>query len=268
MDHNLLKSTQISRWAFADIHRSHSTYPSVCVTVLSPEINIIWMFFWSLNLHIRTSHCGSAAVRKWTVCWARITNYRGREDWGPAKHASFNEPVTEAGLSSINTMSMCMHAHTLAYTPICLDTDTPNTLMLSRPHAGMHGCTHAHTQVAHKSRALPHKHSFKLTCLGAHPNVAFADIVTWIQNNSRVNTPGVRIIPHTFHLANPFITQDSASFAQCLLSGHITAGMNRLLVIFLQPQTVQLQRKTESVVAESQSTGSKFLKKASSDLRQ
>lgn len=111
------------------------------------------MVFWSVSLHITTSQCGAEAGRKWTVSWAKITNYRGREDEGPAKHASFNEPVTEAGLSSINTMSMCMHAHVLAYTPICLHTEH---LTLSHPYSGMHEWEHARTHMLQTKAAAVH----------------------------------------------------------------------------------------------------------------
>lgn len=82
---------------------------------------------------------------------------RERENWGPAKHASFNELVTEAELSSTNTMNMCMHTHALAHTPIDLHIDTANTRVLSHPHAGMQEFVHAHAHTLIHTRTKPYR---------------------------------------------------------------------------------------------------------------
>lgn len=169
------------------------------------------------------------------MCWAK-THQLHREK-GPAKHASFNEPVTEAGLSSMNTegMNMRTQTHTHWRTHLYASTETnqahswchAHMLYYTRTHKSIHG----HTQTCSKQKQpLPPKtflYARFIFCWGAHPSAEWPDTVTWIQHNSWVNISSLL----WGHLL--LRTLRAASFAQCLLSGSITAQMNRLLVIFL-----------------------------------
>lgn len=99
--------------------------------------------------------CGQQRVKmKRIVRWAttRLTSVASGGDRGPARRASFNEPVTEDELSSINTTSVRASARARASHDashgyrVCQRTDVASALTLSHPHAGMfHTHKHAHT---------------------------------------------------------------------------------------------------------------------------
>lgn len=49
-------------------------------TGLSYKISVAFMFLWFGNLQVGTLKLWGWGREKWTMCWAKITNYRGRED--------------------------------------------------------------------------------------------------------------------------------------------------------------------------------------------
>lgn len=132
-----------------------------------------------------------------------------------------------------------MHARALAYTPICLHTDTPSTFMLSRPHAGMLSVrTHMHTKAtsAHFLTNIP------LCSLQILPRGTSQSCVVWYchldteQHSSLHPCPPMSLLLSK-SLYYSGLTERLHLHNACYLatSQH---GMNRLLVIFLQPYTV------------------------------
>lgn len=129
----------------------------------------------------------------------------------------------------------CAHRHT----PTGVHTFMPQQRQTKHTHDVTPTCytTHAHTSIhgrtqtcSKQKQPLPRKtflYARFIFCWGAHPSAEWPDTVTWIQHNSWVNISSLL----WGHLL--LRTLRAASFAQCLLSGSITAQMNRLLVIFL-----------------------------------
>lgn len=145
-----------------------------------------------------------------------------------------------------------MHAHALAYTPICQ----------SRPHAGMHGRTHTHTHThMFQTKAASVRFLTNIPLSSLHISLRGTSqrcVVSYCYLDTTQHSSKHPWPPQGFtHISSPpwvhllLRTHGAASFAQCLLSGNIAAWMNRLLVIFLQPQTVF--REKQSLLWQRQS---------------
>lgn len=150
-----------------------------------------------------------------------MLHHRGRENYSPAMHASFNELVTMAALSSINIVS---HARTC----IGLHTYIPTHSHGKRTHAVTPTCwnarvraqKHIHTEVQNNGSWC----SLPIIPLNTHDILSRVRFQCFVIRHCHLDTTQhcVNSLPlydfiHSHH--KPFMTQDSqaASFAQ--LSG-------------------------------------------------